>query len=35
MDCSLRKASRKEQCIAPKKAFFGPIRTKKRPKFLT
>ena len=35
MDCSLRKASRKEQSIAPKIAFFGPIRTKKRPKFLT
>ena len=35
MDCSLREASRKEQSIAPKKAFFGPIRTKKRPKFLT
>ena len=32
---SLREASRKEQSIAPKKAFFGPIRTKKRPKFLT
>ena len=35
MDCSLRKASRKIQSIAPKKAFFGAIRTKKRPKFLT
>ena len=35
MDCSLREASRKEQSIARKKAFFGPIRTKKRPKFLT
>ena len=35
MDCSLREASRKKQSIAPKKAFFGPIRTKKRPKFLT
>ena len=35
MDCSLREASRKEQSFAPKKAFFGPIRTKKRPKFLT
>ena len=35
MDCSLRKASRKEQSIAPKKALFGPIRTKKRPKFIT
>ena len=35
MDCSLREALRKEQSIAPKKAFFGPIRTKKRPKFLT
>ena len=35
MDCSLRKASRKEQSIAPKNAFFGPIRTKKRPAFLT
>ena len=35
MDCSLRKASRKEQPIAPKNAFFGPIRTKKRPKLLT
>ena len=34
MDCSLREASRKEQSIAPKKAFFGPIRTKKGPKFL-
>ena len=35
MDCSLREDSRKEQSIAPKNAFFGPIRTKKRPKFLT
>ena len=35
MDCSLREASQKEQSIAPKKTFFGPIRTKKRPKFLT
>ena len=35
MDCSLREASRKEQSIAPKNAFFGPIRTKERPKFLT
>ena len=35
MDCSLREASRKEQFIAQKKAFFGPTRTKKRPKFLT
>ena len=35
MDCSLRDASRKEQSIAPKKALFGPIRTKKTPKFLT
>ena len=35
MDCSLREASRKEQSFAPKKVFFGPIRTKKRPKFLT
>ena len=35
MDCFLREASRKEQSIAPKKAFFGPIRTKERPKFLT
>ena len=30
MDCSLRRASRKEQSIAPKHAFFGPIRTRKR-----
>ena len=29
MDCSLREASRKEQSIAPKNAFFGPIRTRK------
>ena len=35
MDCSLREASRQEQSIAPKKAFFGPIRTKKRAKFGT
>ena len=35
MERSLREASRKEQYIAPKKAFFGPMRTKKRPKFLT
>ena len=35
MDSSLREAPRKEQSIAPKKAFFGPMRTKKRPKFLT
>ena len=35
MDCSLREASRKEQSFAPKKAFFAPIRTKKRPKVLT
>ena len=35
MDCSLREALRKDQSIAPKKAFFAPIRTKKRPKFLT
>ena len=35
MDCSLREASRKEQSSVPKSAFFGPIRTKKRPKFLT
>ena len=35
MDCSLREASRKEQSIALKNAFFGPIRTRKRPKFLT
>ena len=34
MDCSLREASRKEQAIAPKKAFLGPMRTQKRPKFL-
>ena len=30
MDCSLPEASRKEQSIAKKKAFFGCIRTKKR-----
>ena len=35
MDCSLREASRKEQSIAPKIAFFAPMRTKKRPKLLT
>ena len=35
MDCSLREASRKGQSIAPEKAFFRPIKTKKRPKFLT
>ena len=35
MDCSLREASRKEQFIATKKAFFGHMRSKKRPKFLT
>ena len=35
MDCSLHEASRKEQSIAQKNAFFGPIRTKERPKFLT
>ena len=35
MNCSLCAASRKEQSIAPKKAFCGPMRTKKRPKFLT
>ena len=35
MDCSLRKASRKQQSIAPKNAIFGPIRTKKWPNFLT
>ena len=35
MDCSFRAASRREQSIAQKKAFFGPITTKKRPKFLT
>ena len=34
MDGSLREASRKELSIAPQKAFFGPMRTKKRPKFL-
>ena len=32
---SLHEALRKEQSIAPKETFFGPIRTKKRPKFLT
>ena len=35
MDCFLRGASRKERSIARKNAFFGPIRTRKRPKFLT
>ena len=30
--CSLREASRKEQFIAPKNSFFGPIGTKKRAK---
>ena len=35
MDCSLRGASRKKTSIVPKNALFGPIRTKKRPKFLT
>ena len=35
MDCFLREASRKEQSIAPKNAFSGPIRAKKRQKFLT
>ena len=35
MDCSLRKALRKEQSIAPENAFFGPIRTRKWPKYLT
>ena len=35
MDCSFREASRKEQSIAPRKAFFGPMRTNDRPKFLT
>ena len=35
MDCSLREASRKEQSIASKRAFFGPMRTKERPKFFT
>ena len=34
MDCSLREASRKKQSIAPKTAFLGPIRNKKRPQFL-
>ena len=34
-DCSLREALLEEQSIAQKKAFFEPIRTKKRPKFLT
>ena len=34
MDCSLREASRKEQSIAPKKAFLGPMRTNKRPNSL-
>ena len=35
MDCFLREAWRKKQSIAPKNAFVGPIRTTKRPKFLT
>ena len=35
MDCFLREASRKERSIAPKTAFFGPMRTKRRPQFLT
>ena len=35
MDCFLREASRKEQSIAPKNEFFGPIRTKRRLSFLT
>ena len=35
MDCSLCEASCKERPIAPKNAFFGPIRTKKGPKFQT
>ena len=35
MDCSVREASHRKQSIASKKAFFGPMRTKKRPKFLT
>ena len=35
MDCSLRKASRKEQSIAPKNSFFGPIRTKIGSPFVT
>ena len=34
MACSLREPSRKEQSIAPKNAFFGPIGTKKRAKIL-
>ena len=34
MDCALREASRKEQSFTRKKALFGPMRTKKRPKFL-
>ena len=33
MDCSLRESI--AQSIAPQKAFFGPMRTKKRPKFPT
>ena len=32
MDCSLREASRNEQSIAPKEAFYGPIRTRESPK---
>ena len=35
MDCSLREILRKEQPIAPRNAFVGPIRTKKSPEFLT
>ena len=35
MDCSLHEISRKEQFIAPKNAFYGLIRTKKWPRFLT
>ena len=35
MDCSLREASPKDQSMAPKNAFFGPIRSTKGPKFLT
>ena len=35
MDCSLREALRKEESIAPRNALFGPIRTEKRPNFLT
>ena len=32
MDCSMREASHKEQSIAPKDAFFGPIGTRKSAK---